>query len=500
MTEDVNLDAPIITGDYTFSQPIITYQDDGTMVITASVTHAFPHHGDPRTLSNGSVWVGGQIVVWGGHNIHIDYTDTYRLDFTFTIPRWEITAFGGPIEVSVGFGAWVTPPGQVIFIRQLSTLPTKKLLAFLPNVIIRSLFQSGFHGPDFPTPDWVAAYKAAGFNAIEIGAFKNPADGGTPNMSYTEWDAARDYFIQPAVNFCVDHDLYIIAIGDDFMATNQERTWLANSPIGGAVTCRTAEMFRDSGKCVCIETVDEATEKGDLHLHPAAQLFTSVWRSTPGAPPIGWPSAYTLGPPDPTPRTPFEENGMAAYSSRYHRPAEMGRANGNTLPGIFKAKRNSVNNTIGGAPLLLLVGAMGPYYWKQVAGGDYQEGDRLVNIGSRPMDIRTEIWLNMIYGGAGYRVYSYDRPAMVADRLNAPADGTALLQTGTKPGDERWAMLTEINAQVQELTPHLLEGVRGVEYRGHLVIGRWPAMMVTVNTSESPIEGIEPGGVVIEVA
>lgn len=500
MTEDIDLDAPIVVGDYTFSQPVISFDADGTMTVLASVTHSFPHHGDPRTLSNVTVWVGGQIVVWGGHNIQIDYSDTYRLDFTLTVPRWEITSPAGPVEVAVLYASWNTPPGTVAAIRQDAILPEKRLLTLCPNTIIRSLFQSGFHGPDFPTSEWVAAYKAAGFNAIEIGCFKNPADGGQPNMSYSEWDAARNQFIQPAVDFCVANELDIIAIGDDFMATGQERDWLATSPIGADVIRRTAEMFRDSGRCICIETVDEATEKNDLHLHPAAALFVSVWRSTVGAPPIGWPSAYTLGPPDPTPMTPFEANGMAAYSSRYHRPAEMGRANGNTLPGIARAKKNSFWGIPPGLPLIGLVGAMGPYYVKQVEGGDYQEGDRLINIGSRPLDIRTEVWLNMIYGTCGYRVYSYDRPGMVADRQNAPANGTVPLQTGTKPGDERWAALAAVNAQVEEHAPHLLEGVRGVGQRGHLVFGEWPRLLVTVNTSESPVEGIEPGGIEIEVA
>ena len=496
MTEDFDLDGPIAVDGYTFSRPVVSFSEDGTMTVLASVTHAFPHHGDPRTLSNCSVWVGGQLVVWGGHNIQVDYSDTHRLDFTLTVPRWEIVSPAGPVEVAVGFAAWVTPPGTVAFVRQQAVLPERRLLTLAPNTILRSLFQTSYQ--DMQT--YMEDIRAAGFNALEIGCFKNPADGGSPDLTYEEWDAARFQFVQPIVNLAVVEGMYIVAIGDDFVATGQERTWFANAAIGAQVARRTAGMLRDSGKCVCVEMVDEATEKGDLHLHPATVLLVSTWRGTPGAPPIGWPSAYTLEPPQPTPMTQFEEAGLCDYVSRYHRPSEMGRANGNTLPGIAKAKRNSFRGIPPGLPLIGLVGAMGPHYWKRVAGGDFQEGDSVVNVGSRPMDIRAEVWLNLIYGCCGYRVYAFDRDGMVADRANALADGTALLQTGTKPGDERWAALAEVNAQVDQLTPHLLDVVRGVEHRGHLVIGRWPGLTVTVNTSESPVEGVEPGGVVVEEA
>ncbi len=475
MIPDHNLDEPVAIGDYSlnFDQTVTT----DTLEVRATVVHAFPYAGDPRACGDVAVFVDSQLV-GTSHSSQFTHEPPYTFRFHWTIPRSAIRSGAGTSRLHVRFAPWSMP--VIGFLHRDITLspfahPSSRVLKTLaPGRIIRSVFQSEEAVTD---PAMMLAFKDAGINTVEIGCFHNPADGH-PGSSFEVWYASQLASLQPKIDAAKSAGLYILAIGDDFLRTDAERDWFLNTEWSPQAAQAIATILRDSGVCLGVEMVDEA----DHHIpggsaNPALQRLVEAWRAVPNAPKLAWPGQY--------PQT-FEAAGYSDYCSRYIDPTHQALPHRKAMPTFLDALLRAQDRLLPGKPWLCQSVIAGPYYVKRVAGDNYQDGDELVDWGMRPSDVKAIIWVALCFGACGFRSYLLDHSGIQHSRSSAPL-GT-LLQTGGKPGDERWAALAEACSLIQQYESELTSEYHGHEITGHLVTGYWEGLTVIVNTSE----GSEP--------
>ena len=121
------------------------------------------------------------------------------------------------------------------------------------------------------------------------------------------------------------------------------------------------------------------------------------------------------------------------------------------------------------------------------------------NSGATAQDILAQTVLAMIHGGCGVGVYGYDPPRWRRDRLENPPG--VLLQTGSRPGDERWSGVAAGFRFIERFEEHLLGRHYEPIKKGPYWWGRRGDLVLAVNVSEfeQPNPGgrgkVEPGGV-----
>ena len=143
-------------------------------------------------------------------------------------------------------------------------------------------------------------------------------------------------------------------------------------------------------------------------------------------------------------------------------------------------------------PWLCETGCCGPFYTKQVAGGDFQLGqDILQDGGYGPQSIIAQMWLAMALGASGVRVYGLDS-FWFEERADAPI-GQKDLQTGARPGDERWPGVSVGLSAIAKYESLLLGQFLPPIFVDQWVIGRRDGFTWYVNCSEQaqipPIAG-----------
>jgi hypothetical protein len=330
------------------------------------------------------------------------------------------------------------------------------------------------------------ALGAAGVSHLTCGVFVSPGDQPAWD-TFDKWKAAWEYLVRPNLDWCAANGFRILGTGDDFMRNDVERQWLAASPFAEQAVRHVAAALRDSGLCDGIEMVDEVwADPAFFDVTP----FLSWWRSE-GGPPVAWPNQYPVA---------WEVPALSDYSSRYWTDLEWrpGRPPPYSLTawqmrnGIARAYRDVPT----ARPWLCLASCAGPFYGKRAAGGDYQPGDLLHKGGVRAADVVGQVWLALAHGASGVRLYGYDWRLWRDHRANATV-GTNELQTGARPGDERWPGVAAALSSVASREAQLLGTPYTPTVSGPWVFGRRGSLVWGVNTSERALPSPNGPGVVV---
>jgi hypothetical protein len=334
---------------------------------------------------------------------------------------------------------------------------------------------------------------AAGINVLSVGAFLNPADNGTIT-TLQQWRAAMDQVVQPQLDWCEANGFGVLALGDDFIRFQGERDWLVNSPWAADAVRETAARFAAAG-CVGLEVADEVSPTPADYGQAAVNLV-QWWREGGGGP-IAWPVEARNLPP-----YPWEVPEWSGYSSRYWTDQEWATGNPGRVRTAWQIL-NGIRRSATGLPAwhwLSLTGVTGTHYKKLAPGGDYQPGvDELHGGAWRPQDIITQVWVALAYGASGFRCYGYDFPLWRNQRRDAPV-GTPLLQTGAKPGDERWAALAVAMNSVKDRDAALDAAPYEPVESGPWLFGRRGGLVWGVNCAERALPSPNGPGVVIDPA
>lgn len=429
-----------------------------------------------------------------------------RTDFTATIDPRKLAAPAAQVKLLLlcfhdDFSLPEDWMRRLPYVRLAVDTPAVVRPAVRPGAVPRSLFTLG---PDEVLVYGVQAVKDAGVSALELGVFSNPADTGHTQAQWHDYNITQR--LTPWLAFCAANDFLFVATGDDWCRTEVEREWLANTPWAEAATKEVLTLLRDSGRCVGIEVVDESPNEP---FHPAHTLLRQ-WANEVGGVKLAWPNMRL------PPEVPIEAPEWSDYLSRFHDERyEFGRPGGVSLFEKIRGQLKYAPATT--RPWMGFASVNGPDYRKLVAGGDYNPaGDRLNNSGNAPADIPAQVWTAVCLGATGVRCYSFDH-RWIAERAGEPVGSTKDLQTGTKPGDARWAGVSDAFNSLAAREPLVLGPYHGYRIAGPWVIGWWDGLLVHVNASdaaqtlptagslvvggsgETPFTGgeVPPGGVVL---
>jgi hypothetical protein len=336
-----------------------------------------------------------------------------------------------------------------------------------------------------PTDVDTSVLFAAGVTHLTTGVFRNPANTGA--ATYDAWYADWSPWIDTQI--AALGPLRLFAEGDDFLRFENQRDWVHDSPWAAQAIAAVATKL--VSHCDAMAVVDEVG--GTPETDSAYLTFVNAWRSVPGAPKLGWP---VVGVSD---YFPFEIDPYFDYRDRYwdDRSGRVGRADGSsTLSSIALWMKHSVPVTFD-RPWTALVGAMGPSYKKRVVGPNYHPPeDELDSAGPSGPDITAQIWLAVLFGAAGVRIYAYDSFSNRADRLAFPLGED--VQTGIFPTDPRWSWLS---VALNAITNRESEIVHGHWYTPNLVDGVWVGRRgdvgIAVNTRSVPTGHLSLSGTLL---
>jgi hypothetical protein len=357
--------------------------------------------------------------------------------------------------------------------------------ALMPRVV-RSMFMSA---PDVVERDGsLEPLRVAGVSHLETGVFHSPA-WYTAFDTFEKWRNGFDYLTRPNLDRIAVAGFRMLATGDSFMRFQQERDWLASCPWAEQAVRHVAAYVRSLGVCDGIEMVDEVwADPAFFDVTP----FVSWWRSE-GGPPIAWPNAAPYA---------WEVPELSDYSSRYWSDTEWreGRP-GRSLTAwqIRNGFERARTNVPAARPWLQCVSCCGPFYDKRVPGVEYQPGDSLRKGGVIASDIVAQVWLAMANGASGVRLYAYDWYLWHNDRANTLPGGDTPhgLQTGSRPGDERWPGVAAALTSVASREAQLLGTPYTPTVSGPWVFGRRGSLVWGVNTSERALPSPNGPGVVV---
>lgn len=462
--------------------------------ITVVVTTDYP-------VENVMIWADGELVVqsfdwqadppFHGHDWQID-GDT----LTVTIDRAIFPGEAGAAEITVS--VWpqsdLTNGGYSVSPVTLDGTPSPFVLPDTPSgqvlttPTVRSIFNSDPISV-VEADNVAAAFATAGINAVESQIFNNPADSGATTIE--EWRTSMAG-VQAACNWCVANEFNLLGNGDNFGRFGYQLDWMHTNPLAEQVTRETAQMLTDCGCCVGVEMIDEVGNDP-----PGYDLYDFIdWWHDQGGPPLAWPNQEPYL---------WETAELSDYSSRYWasgiwRPAMEGRHYSGWE--IWYAMTHT-NDPPTARPLSGLVSVCGPFYQKRAHGSEYLPGyDELIAGDVLPRQIVLQVWTALAYGASRLRAYAYDWLGWRLARANQTPgeDNPAGLQTGAKPGDDRWAALSVAYNSVA-IREEALAGTPYVPVKsGPWVFGRRGSLVWGVNTSERDLASPNGSGEIITPA
>jgi hypothetical protein len=449
------------------------------------------------------------VMVWADGRLAVQLTD-YGTVPPYRGHKW--TGSGTRYDVTLNRGILPVEPGDAVFRAGVWTadrdarhpaavvnLPGDPAPFVLPTVptgratrpTIRTLFNCP---PSVAKADGLAQeLHAAGINVLTCGAFLNPADNATLD-TFAKWQAAMNQVIQPQLDWAAANGFGVMATGDDFVRFAGERDWLTSSPWAEDAVRDCAARFAAAG-CVGLEVADEVSPDVAPY-QPAAGLLVEWWRAEGGGP-VAWPVEARNLPP-----YAWEVPQWSDYSSRYWTDLEWAPGNPGGVKTLWQIA-SAIQRSALSLPAWHWVGLMGVtgvHYKKLAAGGDYQDGaDELHGGAYRPRDVVAQPWLQLAYGASGFRMYGYDFGLWRNQRADSPL-GTPLLQTGAKPGDERWNAIAVVMQSIASRDALLNATPYEPTTSGPWVFGRRGSLVWGVNTAERPLPSPNGAGTVVSDA
>ncbi len=449
-------------------------------------------------MENVMVWVDGALIVtqhgymsnppFGGHG-----WERIGNVYTITVRRAISPLEPGPADVVVS--TWRMPDLLGRYYQTTARIAGDPSRPVMPTVlggqvigprVVRTLFHCD---PRTVRDDDLAAeLHAAGVTHLSVGIFNSPGDApwlDTPERWLAEWNN----LVRQWIDWAVANGFRIIGIGDDIFRTRNERNWTHTGSFREFAFRHVAAYLRDTGVCDGVEMVDEVGDDPDGAIPGVWESledyepgeFLSWWRAENG-PPIAWPNQRPLQ---------WEVPELSDYSSRYSTRLEWrdGRAPpyAGTVWQILNCVRRGAADVPSSRPWIYTAGAMGPYYQKRVEGNSYQPGDKLLAGGMRASDTIAQVWMALAYGASGIRLYGYDFALWRNQRASAivGVDMPDGLQTGSRPGDERWPGIVAALAAIGAREAALVGGPAYVPtVSGPWVSGRRGGLWWAVNASE----------------
>lgn len=331
--------------------------------------------------------------------------------------------------------------------------------------------------------------RAAGVTHLEIGCFLSPGDNPALD-TFEKWLAAWEFVVKPRIDAAVSLGFRLFVSGDDFLRFPGEQQWLVTCPWAHRAVRHVAAYLAATGVCDGIHVIDEAA---DPSVYPWA-LWVGWWREVEGSPRIAWPNYLAVG---------WETPDRADFASRYGRlqdwrpGAEGGK---NTNAQWRQVMETLVHLTPASMPLVGTYSCMGPYYFKRVAGANYQpRQDALWSGGATAAGIVAQVGVGTAYGVSGWRGYAFDFGHWRNERLNTvphshQPDGC---QTGCRPGDDRFPGVAAGYAFLAYLEPDILSGPHYEPTEsGPWAFGRWGNKVFGVNLTERQMDSPNGPGVV----
>lgn len=450
---------PAATPDHTLA--LAAAPSPQALAVTVTDATSFDSAADPRRIDNVMLWIDGRLVAQAYD------TPFPRTQVDARTVRYDVPLDLGVLAVDDGdhalvAGCFRADAGDIGYLSTPFTLAPAPVPAVAAGRIPRAAFHAS---ADLlrPDPGLLAAYTGAGFNAVMGGVFRNPADNASVT-TYDEWAAWSLAWLKGNLDWCRANGLLYWGTGDDFLRSPAERAWLDSCPWAEQAARATFALARDYPEFVAVSMLDE-TPGVPSDLPEAAKLV--AWCRAEAGPKLSWPNQRS------TRTEPWEDPAVADFADRYY---ALGTST--WRDGLFKRGTNwqyaleigrNASQTRTGVPLAFIVAATGPFYVKQVAGGDYQAGDTPKALGVTPEQAVLGVWLPLAYGASALRVYALD--TFWADqRLNDPAGSEE--QTGLKLGSPVADALGHALAAVGRYEGELLGGVRAARVFGPWVVGR----------------------------
>jgi hypothetical protein len=276
--------------------------------------------------------------------------------------------------------------------------------------------------------------------------------------------------------WCRENRFRVVGLMDETFMFKEAREWQWNCPWAGEAARDAASFARESGLVDCVEMVDESKSPREYK----AENFIRWWREG-GGPPIAWPNVAPQA---------WETDELSDYASRY---AQFWKE-GSPPPALpLKEQARMIATAAHGVrrdrPFMGLVWGCGPA----------TRHGRRVNRGVKAQHILAQIVLWIMHGAGGVQVYGYDAPRWREIRAQAPDN--VLLQTGTRPGDERWSGLAAGFRFIERFEESFLGRHYAPVKVGPFWRGRREDLELAVNVSDfvqpSPFGRgkVEPGGV-----
>ena len=447
---------------------------------------------NPKDLENIMIWVDGEFacqlfdnmnpntwLVPKGHTWVQNNSGRHR-EGTVSINLRALNTLEGPGRVTLSFwdsgfieSPFSTSPGGICYIDLDCNVPRLPVKAVRPGTILRCLFQSS---PGNLTAADRLAVKAAGFNAFEQQLFHNPRNASTTlAQAQAQWQQLVGDRIQTAK----DLGMLIVGCGDDFARDQSAYNWTRDTLWAEEYIAWVSQRCKDYGNVACCEVQDEVWV-GAIN-DPVFQKVRRAWTSVPGYVPMGWPALAMAG------NAPLEVPGWADYVTRYCDPGVTVWRTGHAYLHTYRSMADFLRvKTVDIAYHKFAVGingsCTGPYYDKMVPGGNYQPGDHLKALGNTPRMIVTQAALTLCHRSTMFRVYAWDGPW-----ANQRANGTlgSEQQTGSQPGDVRWAGVTAACRMIAEYESALLGPSYPPAHVGPFVFGYRDGLTIAVNVSET---------------
>lgn len=303
-----------------------------------------------------------------------------------------------------------------------------------------------------------------------------------PSPAYTKIsgpEAHREVlrrFLSPRFQYCREQRFRVVGLCDETFMFKEAREWMWNCSWAADAVRDTASFARESGLVDCVEMVDESKTRREYK----PENFIRWWREARG-PSIGWPTVQ---------HAEWESDEVSDHGSLY---LSFWRE-GNPPPAMpLREQARMIAAAAAGVrrdrPFMGLVWGCGPA----------TRHGRRVNRGVKAQHILAQIVLWIMHGAGGVQVYGYDAPRWREIRKQAPDN--VLLQTGTRPGDERWSGLAAGFRFIERFEDSFLGRHYAPVKVGPFWRGRREELELAVNVSDfdqpNPFGRgkVEPGGV-----
>lgn len=342
----------------------------------------------------------------------------------------------------------------------IPTVPSGQVLG--PR-IVRSMFNTD---PASLQPGDAESLHAAGVSHLAFQLFHSPCYSGITKVADFERDFELNEYSK--IQWCIDRKFRVTGMLDESLrivnGDTKAMDWLHHSPIALECLGYVARRCRESGVVDSVRVVDESQPPA---IYAPVQPFIDTWRAN-GGPPLSWPNIAPEA---------WETPALSDQSARYWTAWSGGDFPFSRQAALISQATTRLRLD---RPWSCLAWCCGPQY--QVKGASKFR----FNSGVKASDIVGQVWRILADGASEIDLYGFDWSLWQNQRAN----GNGLIQTGSRPGDDRWAGVCQAFQTVAKYERSLLRTPYKPTRHGPWLFGRRgeapDSLVWGINTSDFP--------------